>query len=685
MSSRFYPAPPMPKINASPRLTKATQLAQAEAREMIAPEAPPLLGDEAVERMERTPRPDDHRVERLFYSGGKHAYLSAYQVDRATVFVETLAKESGLEAIYKALLADEKQLAELAEEAASYAVGVTPSGKGLQLLEQGLDLSIDGQEIRMGVRRQSERGEISRERVRHRPLELDSEDQSKNFELFASNAFHARVDPRNGRFRRDGDMSTSNKSRANLVSGLKKVQRPNYSQFLWRVARSLESDAQTRNLTPEVMLGTQSLRALGEAGNQLCAEIAKRARAVAARRVEAWMERNGVARSYGLARKIWGDAVSLSDIEAIKPHADTVEAILAKGNLGLFSLRMARGFGVAGAPEDLVGQIKGHMGRLGLSDSGWRRLNQMDPERSLPLAAQFSRPITARGHHNHEHRSEAHARAFAQALSVGLAHNLPAETVEAIAVKAASANGQSRGFARAFSYICDPSLGSMNVASAEQARHYIAESDAKAARAPHVVKAFALRASQAGADAACEELELLRDYLSSSEMGVWQQLPLAPNWGQLMRAQREWHELVENQKHGGPMSWVSHVREYECEESGYKATALESGYALLQEGKAMHHCVSSYSKQCHEGRARIFSITRDGKRFGTLELRPNEKDPAAHAVAQFKGSCNAAIEPADAWAFAEQIAELYTKAARAAMKAAAPEPDLAAKTPAPAA
>lgn len=51
---------------------------------------------------------------------------------------------------------------------------------------------------------------------------------------------------------------------------------------------------------------------------------------------------------------------------------------------------------------------------------------------------------------------------------------------------------------------------------------------------------------------------------------------------------------------------------------------LDSSHALMDEGKAMSHCVDyGYDMECRAGRSRIFSVrNRTGERISTLELRP---------------------------------------------------------------
>jgi hypothetical protein len=57
----------------------------------------------------------------------------------------------------------------------------------------------------------------------------------------------------------------------------------------------------------------------------------------------------------------------------------------------------------------------------------------------------------------------------------------------------------------------------------------------------------------------------------------------------------------------------------------YEFVALRSGQDLFEEGREMHHCVGSYSKDVISGRARIFGMRAidSGRRLATIELTSN--------------------------------------------------------------
>jgi hypothetical protein len=104
----------------------------------------------------------------------------------------------------------------------------------------------------------------------------------------------------------------------------------------------------------------------------------------------------------------------------------------------------------------------------------------------------------------------------------------------------------------------------------------------------------------------------------------------------------------------------------------WAAIGLASVVALGEEGAAMSHCVGSYVPKCVSGRSRVFRVEQNGQSVGTLELSTPAFDAGvvlgkgqdlSWKVAQFRGKRNAAIESSAAWAFAKEVARLYTEAA----------------------
>jgi hypothetical protein len=132
------------------------------------------------------------------------------------------------------------------------------------------------------------------------------------------------------------------------------------------------------------------------------------------------------------------------------------------------------------------------------------------------------------------------------------------------------------------------------------------------------------------------------------------------SWDRLIRETREWHEALANAEidriNDGTYDTDVAYRGFPTEVtlSGFDFHALRSLRALVVEGKAMHHCVASYHRDIQSGRARIYSIRKDGKRLATVEFMPL---PGRVRAVQVKGVCNArppkdVIDAADRFAAA---------------------------------
>ena len=124
------------------------------------------------------------------------------------------------------------------------------------------------------------------------------------------------------------------------------------------------------------------------------------------------------------------------------------------------------------------------------------------------------------------------------------------------------------------------------------------------------------------------------------------------SFGQALQTAAQWHADFAVGKHGESfrarykvdfeqkLDLAPFPTEYTFE--GLDFIALDSGKALADEGKRMHHCVASYFPDVIEGRARIYSIRRAQDRLATLELCARTAN-----VLQLKGPCNAAVAPTD--------------------------------------
>lgn len=115
-------------------------------------------------------------------------------------------------------------------------------------------------------------------------------------------------------------------------------------------------------------------------------------------------------------------------------------------------------------------------------------------------------------------------------------------------------------------------------------------------------------------------------------------------WDRLIRETQSWHEALANAqidrindgKYDTDVAYGKFPSEVVL--SGFEFHALRSLRALVVEGKAMHHCVASYYRDIQTGRARIYSVRKDGRRLATVEFASL---PGRVRTVQVKGVCNA--------------------------------------------
>ncbi len=140
-----------------------------------------------------------------------------------------------------------------------------------------------------------------------------------------------------------------------------------------------------------------------------------------------------------------------------------------------------------------------------------------------------------------------------------------------------------------------------------------------------------------------------------------------PSWTlrRALDAMNDWHERMAHANHDEKFFLQNGLQWEEIIDYGllpvervvhpYAFRALQSGKALYEDGKEMHHCVGSYSQDVISGRSRIYSMVHVEtlKRVATLELYNNQVN--SHGLVteqwplhpwvlrQIKGPCNAAV------------------------------------------
>lgn len=200
----------------------------------------------------------------------------------------------------------------------------------------------------------------------------------------------------------------------------------------------------------------------------------------------------------------------------------------------------------------------------------------------------------------------------------------------------------------------------------ESVEAVLAENQAIRSKAPKVL-ALAMREARARLEApAFAELSDITDWLTRSEMGVWQALPDKPSWASLKRRSDAWHAEVrvrEDQEAQEP--WEARLFEPILKD-GLRATELRNGAELFEEGKAMGHCVSSYAKDCREGACRIYSIQEGGSRLATLEVgfRANQAGEAEGWMAQLRGQFNKQVEDPRVTSLCKEVVEAINERLR---------------------
>lgn len=134
-------------------------------------------------------------------------------------------------------------------------------------------------------------------------------------------------------------------------------------------------------------------------------------------------------------------------------------------------------------------------------------------------------------------------------------------------------------------------------------------------------------------------------------------------WDRLIRETEAWHEALANAqidrindgKYDTDVAYGAFPSEVTL--GGFDFHALRSLRALVVEGKAMHHCVASYYRDIQTGRARIYSVRKDGRRLATVEFASL---PGRVRAVQVKGVCNARPSK-DVFTAADKFARCMTE------------------------
>lgn len=385
------------------------------------------------------------------------------------------------------------------------------------------------------------------------------------------------------------------------------------------------------------------------------------------------------------------------------PMAAAMRQASADGVHGAFSARIAVALGIKAASDgnDLIAQVRESLKKShGLGSSGWKALRSADPGMIEDLASSFEKNeptmLRAKAQFITLKRESNQASKGAAALPMALLtwsaqFGIPLDAASAISKLAA------RLLAAGRSQLLLDGIRPIKANSEQEALFAMRETKAKAERLPRIMKSLAdqfskdvrdalkaansapAEAQKAASDKMAAAVNAIDDWLANTEDGLWQTLPPKTDFAELMRRQHDWHQEViaktaagesSTKRKGKAPGWPSPMDRHA--DGDWSATLLESAADLIAEGKAMHHCVSSYAGKCRSGASRIFSVKLNGERASTLEMRlANASESfvnysAQHPVntdvwklSQNLGRCNATINDPSALAFcAELVAKM---------------------------
>lgn len=100
--------------------------------------------------------------------------------------------------------------------------------------------------------------------------------------------------------------------------------------------------------------------------------------------------------------------------------------------------------------------------------------------------------------------------------------------------------------------------------------------------------------------------------------------------------------------------------------AGYKATLLDSAFAVADEGNSMGHCVAGYADDVREGTYLVYSITKDGERSSTVGIFRRAISHAKKEYGQWNfqqqyGRYNASVKDVEERELAKSIVEMLNK------------------------
>lgn len=114
----------------------------------------------------------------------------------------------------------------------------------------------------------------------------------------------------------------------------------------------------------------------------------------------------------------------------------------------------------------------------------------------------------------------------------------------------------------------------------------------------------------------------------------------------VIQLSNQWHYQQTQTKSLKKVSWPGlNIEDYTYQDNNnieWKIRQLKTSTALLNEGRKLHHCVSSYVDRCISGQSNIFTMENDiDNKIATIEIDNN------YTIVQISGPCNKKVTGVD--------------------------------------
>lgn len=167
------------------------------------------------------------------------------------------------------------------------------------------------------------------------------------------------------------------------------------------------------------------------------------------------------------------------------------------------------------------------------------------------------------------------------------------------------------------------------------------------------------KASRVVTKVKARELQMFSDVLDMQrKLQIKEAVPLS------IKGMKQYHKQLELKIHqlryskdkiGSVGKWKQTIEALPVVE-GWSVVVYDNRHDILEEGKAMHHCVASYAERVADRQYLVVSIRKDGERHSTLGLRPVfDNGNCAWAYDQHYGVCNRYVDNPTAKAIARDI------------------------------